>query len=46
MLINYRDELGYVVEEIDENGISFVDGVAYFNDKKVNCNDIQFINVN
>lgn len=36
MIIEYRDELGVVIEEIDEYGISFVDDTVYFNDKKVN----------
>ena len=35
MYITYRDELGYVTEEVDEYGISFCDGVAYVNDKKI-----------
>ena len=35
MIIIYRDELGFVEEEIDEYGVNFCDGKAYFNDKVV-----------
>ena len=35
MLIKYRDNLGYVVEEVDEYGISFCGGIAYVNDKEI-----------
>ena len=35
MLIAYQDEIGIVTETIDENGVSFCDGKAYFNDKVV-----------
>lgn len=40
MNITYRDELGYVVEEVDEYGISFCDGIAYVNDKKIPVENI------
>lgn len=33
--ISYRDELGIVIEEVDEYGVSFADGKAYFNDKTI-----------
>lgn len=36
MMIEYRDELGVVIEEVDEYGVSFVGDTVYFNDKKVN----------
>lgn len=32
MYITYRDELGLVLVEVDEYGIGFVDGLAYFGD--------------
>lgn len=35
MLIAYQDEIGIVTETIDENGVSFCDGKAYFNDKAI-----------
>lgn len=35
MVITYRDEIGVVVEELDEFGTDFCDGVVYFNDKKI-----------
>ena len=35
MYVVYRDELGYVTEEVDEYGVSFCDGMAYINDKKI-----------
>ena len=38
MVVEYRDELGVVREEIDENGVSFLDGKAYFNDKVIDMN--------
>ena len=30
MSIIFRDELGYIAVNVDENGIQFVDGIAYF----------------
>ena len=38
MYISYRDNLGVVVEKIDEYGVTFVDGIVYFNDKKIDVN--------
>lgn len=35
MRITYRDEIGYVTEEVDEYGVSFYNGKAVFNDKTV-----------
>lgn len=35
MQIIYQDEIGIIAETIDENGVSFCDGKAYFNDKVV-----------
>lgn len=43
MYIKYRDDLGYVVEKVDEDGVSFLEGFAYFNDRKVNCDNIELI---
>ena len=35
MLLIYRDEIGYVQVEVDNNGIQFLDGYAYFgNDER------------
>ena len=33
--ITYRDDLGTVIEEVDEYGVSFCDGKAYVNDKTI-----------
>lgn len=30
MILVYRDEIGYVRVKIDNNGVQFVDGYAYF----------------
>ena len=30
MILVYRDDIGYVQVEVDNNGIQFVDGYAYF----------------
>ena len=35
MIIIYRDEIGYVTEQVDEYGVSFYNGKAVFNDKEV-----------
>ena len=40
MYIAYRDHLGYVTEEVDKYGISFCDGIAYVNDKKIPIGDL------
>ena len=32
MYVTYRDKLGYVLVVLDEHGISFLDGEAYFSD--------------
>lgn len=35
MTVTYRDELGYVQVKVDNSGIQFVDGYAYFgNDER------------
>ena len=34
MLMTYRDAIGYVSVIVDEHGISFLDGYAYFSDNK------------
>lgn len=44
MKIAYRDELGVIIETIDEYGISFVNGKAYFNDKVIPMDSIIGIN--
>lgn len=33
--VEYADELGTVCEMVDEDGVSFFFGMAYFNDKKI-----------
>ena len=35
MYITYMDKLGTLIEPIDEYGIQFNNGFAYFNDKKI-----------
>lgn len=40
MVVEYRDELGVVREEIDENGVGFLDGKAYFNDKVIDMENL------
>lgn len=45
MIITYRDELGIVEIRVNEFGISFADGYAYFsdeqnNDCRIDINDI------
>lgn len=30
MTVVYRDKIGYVRVEVDNNGVAFVDGYAYF----------------
>jgi len=42
--ISYRDELGIVIEEVDEYGVSFADGKAYFNDKTIPMEYVVAIN--
>lgn len=32
MCIVYRDQLGNVIQWVDDNGIQFLDGTAYFSD--------------
>lgn len=44
LMISYRDELGMVIEEIDEYGVSFADGKAYFNDKAIPMEYVVAIN--
>ncbi len=41
--ITYSDELGIVLEKIDEYGITFTSGKAYFNDKEIEINAIREI---
>ena len=43
MTVEYRDELGVVMEEIDKDGISFLDGKAYFNDKVIDMSSLVFV---
>lgn len=43
MIVVYRDKLGVVEEKVDEDGIDFLNGNAYFNDKKIPMKDIQRI---
>lgn len=47
MEITYSDELGGVVREVDENGVDFLDGFAYFTsgdkDYKIPMEDVVHI---
>lgn len=43
MFITYRDEIGYVTEEVDEYGVSFYNGKAVFNDKTVDISLVDSI---
>lgn len=36
--IAYRDELGYVIEDIETETVDFLDGKVYFNDKEIDMN--------
>lgn len=40
MYITYMDNLGTAIEPIDEYGIQFNNGFAYFNDKKIEANAV------
>ena len=40
MTVEYRDELGVVMEEVDKDGISFLEGKAYFNDKIIDMSSL------
>lgn len=40
MYITYMDNLGTALEPIDEYGIQFNNGFAYFNDKKIEANAV------
>lgn len=40
MYITYMDNLGTVIEPIDEYGIQFNSGFAYFNDKRIDIKTI------
>ena len=40
MVVEYRDEIGVAIEELDENGISFLEGKAYFNGKVINMENL------
>ena len=43
MKIKYRDELGYVIEDVDKYGVSFDKEFAYFNSKKISLKEIELI---
>jgi len=43
MTVEYRDELGVVTEEVDKDGISFLEGKAYFNDKVIDISSLVFV---
>lgn len=34
MRVIYRDEIGHVSVELDENSVIFVDGIAYFDSEE------------
>lgn len=40
MTITYCDDLGIVSEKVDEFGVSFCEGKAHFNDKKIDVDNI------
>lgn len=40
MYVTYMDNLGTALEPIDEYGIQFNNGFAYFNDKKIEANAV------
>lgn len=46
MYIKYRDSIGYVVEKIDEYGISCDGENLLFNDKRVPCINVEQIQEN
>lgn len=46
MYIKYRDTIGYVIEEVDEYGISCDGQNLLFNDKRVSCIDVEQIQEN
>lgn len=46
MYIKYRDDLGYVIEKIDEYGISCDGTNLLFNDKRVPCIYVEQIQEN
>ena len=35
MIIIYRDEIGYITEQVDEYGVSLYNGKAIFNDNEI-----------
>ena len=43
MIIVYCDDIGIVVEEVDEFGISLSGGKVYFNDKIIDISSIMEI---
>ena len=43
MIIIYRDEIGYITEQVDEYGVSFYNGKAIFNDKEVDISLVDSI---
>lgn len=40
MIVAYRDHIGIVTEKVDEYGITSDGTCFYFNDKKINLEDI------
>lgn len=40
LTIIYRNELGLIEEQVDMYGIEFSEGIAVFNDKKIDVNNI------
>ena len=40
LYIAYRDELGGVLEDVEDDTIEFFEGQAYFNDKKIDIKDV------
>jgi len=46
MYIKYRDEVGYVIEKVDEYGISCDGQYLLFNDKRISCVHVEQIQEN
>ena len=45
LAVAYRDELGYVLEETEDETIEFLEGKAYVNDKQIPVENIVRIGI-
>lgn len=45
LAIAYRDELGYVIEETEDETIEFLEGKVFVNDKQIPVEDIVRIGI-